>query len=436
MVEKINNKVSGKILIRNTQILTMTGAALQNGDILIEHDKIAALGTVTDEQAEGAQVIDGKRTVAMPGLVNTHTHAAMTLLRSYADDMELMSWLNDKIWPAEAKFVNSSIYWGTSLAVLEMIQSGTTTFADMYDSMHEVARVTEESGVRANLSRGLIVFSDPELKNIQKNIRLYENFHNQAEGRLKVWFGPHAPYTCPPEYLEKIVDAAAYCKTGLHVHLAETQDELRQIKEGYGKTPTEYLHDLGVFELPALAAHGVYLTDSDVEILKEHNVSIAHNPSSNLKLASGIADVARYQKAGLNVSLGTDGASSNNSLNMFKEMTMCSFAQKVKTMDPTVLPAEAVLQMATINGARALHWDNEIGTLEVGKKADIILVDIDKPHFSPWNNTVSDLVYSAQGSDVKTTIVNGKVLMQNYEVLTMDRERIMAEAARIAHSIL
>lgn len=431
-----NRTAKQKIWIRNTQILPMTGAPLFTGDILIEDDRIAALGEVSAANTEGAEIIDGRHTVAMPGLVNTHTHAAMTLLRSYADDMELMPWLNDKIWPAEAKFVNEYIYWGSALASVEMIQSGTTTFADMYDSMHEVAKVVEESGMRANLSRGCVVFSDPELKNIQKNVRLYENFHNQADGRLKVWFAPHAPYTCPPEYLEKIVQAAADCHTGIHVHLAETQDELRQIREGYGKTPTEYLNDLGVFELPTLAAHSVYLTDGDIAILKEHNVSIAHNPSSNLKLASGIANIPKYLAAGLNVGIGTDGASSNNTLNMFKEMTVCSFAQKVHAMDPTVLPAEAVLQMATINGAKALHWDDEIGTLETGKKADLILVDVDKPHFAPWNNVVSDLVYSAQGGDVKTTIVNGKILMKDYEVQTMDVEKIMAETARIARHVL
>ncbi|MBQ2836657.1 MAG: amidohydrolase [Peptococcaceae bacterium] len=427
---------ANKIWIQNTQILTMTGAPLYTGDILIENDIIKALGTVNAQDAEGAQIIDGRRTVAMPGLVNTHTHAAMTLLRSYADDMELMPWLNDKIWPAEAKFVNEYIYWGSALAAVEMIQSGTTTFADMYDSMHEVAKVTEESGLRANLARGCVVFSDPELKNIQKNVRLYENFNNTADGRIKVWFAPHAPYTCPPEYVEKIVEAAKSCNAGIHVHLAETLDEQRQIAEGYGKTPTEYLNDLGVFELPTLAAHSVYLNDSDIAILKEHNVGIAHNPSSNLKLASGIANIPKYLQAGLNVGIGTDGCSSNNTLNMFKEMTICSFVQKVNAMDPTVLPAEEILRLATIGGAKALRWDDEIGTLEVGKKADLILVDIDKPHFAPWNNPVSDLVYSAQGSDVKTTIVNGKLLMKDYEVLTLDVERIMAETERIARNVL
>ncbi len=427
---------TNKIWIRNTQILTMTGQPVYTGDILIENDTIKALGVVDEQDAVGAQVIDGKRTVAMPGLINTHTHAAMTLLRGYADDMELMPWLNDKIWPAEAKFVNEHIYWGSALAAVEMIQSGTTTFADMYDSMHEVAKVTEESGLRANLARGCVVFSDPDLKNIQKNVRLYENFNNQADGRIKVWFAPHAPYTCPPEYLTKIVEAAQSCSAGIHVHLAETLDEQRQIAEGYGKTPTEYLNDLGVFELPTIAAHSVYLNDTDIEILKTHNVGIAHNPTSNLKLASGIANIPKYLNAGLNVGIGTDGCSSNNTLNMFKEMTICSFVQKVNAMDPTVMPAEEVLKMATINGAKALQWDDEIGTLEVGKKADLILVDIDKPHFAPWNNSVSDLVYSAQGSDVKTSIVNGKILMKDYEVLTMDVERIMAETERLARITL
>lgn len=431
-----NDKMSNKIWIQNTMILTMTGAPLFTGDILIENDTIKSIGFINPRDTEGAYIIDGKRTVAMPGLVNTHTHAAMTLLRSYADDMELMPWLNDKIWPAEAKFVNEYIYWGSALAAVEMIQSGTTTFADMYDSMHEVAKVTEESGLRANLARGCVVFSDPELKNIQKNVRLYENFNNKADGRIKVWFAPHAPYTCPPEYVEKIVEAAKSCNAGIHVHLAETLDEQRQIAEGYGKTPTEYLNDLGVFELPTLAAHSVYLNDTDIEILKAHNVGIAHNPTSNLKLASGIANIPKYLQAGLNVGLGTDGCSSNNTLNMFKEMAICSFVQKVNAMNPTVLPAEEILNMATIGGAKVLRWDDEIGTLEVGKKADLILVDIDKPHFAPWNNPVSDLVYSAQGSDVKTTIVNGKILMKDYEVLTLDVERIMAETERIARKVL
>ncbi len=425
-----------KIWIRNTQILTMTGEKVFSGDILIRDEQIEELGVVTAEQAEGAQIIDGNHTLAMPGLINTHTHVPMTLLRSYADDMELMPWLHDKIWPVEAKFTAEHYYWGAALAAVEMLQSGTTTFSDMYFGMEEIGRVAEEAGMRANIGRTLIAASDKDGKGIEENIQLYRDFHNRAQGRIKVSFAPHAPYTCTPEYLEQIVAASEECDAGIQVHLAETKDELCQIREQYGKTPVEYLYDAGIFRRPTVAAHCVYLTDRDRELLKENRVSIAHNPSSNLKLASGIAPVALYAECGLNVSLGTDGASSNNSLNMFKEMTVCSFIQKVNRMDPTVMSAMEVLQMATVNGARALQWEQEIGTLEIGKKADIILIDTDKPHFAPWNNIASDLVYSAQGSEVKTVLVNGKVLMKDYELLTLDVEKIKAQAKRLAEAVL
>lgn len=425
-----------KILIENTQILTMTEEKVFVGDILIEGNQITAIGQINAEKKAGAEVIDGRRTVAMPGLINTHTHAAMSLLRSYADDMELMPWLNDMIWPAEAKMTDAHIYWGTQLAILEMIASGTTTFTDMYSSMHEVARAVEETGMRANLSRGLISFTDPEKKNIEENKRLYRDFHNQADGRIQVWFSPHAPYTCPPDYICHIIDAAAEFHTGLHIHVAETLDEIKQIREGYGKTPVEYLNDLGAFTQPVLAAHCVHVTEQDMEIMDEKKVAVAHNMISNLKLASGIAPVPRFLEKGIVVALGTDGASSNNSLNLFKEMPMCAFTHKERTMDPTYLKAYEVLKMATINGAKALRWEHEIGTLEVGKKADIILIDLDQPHFAPWNNVISDLVYSAQGSDVKTTIVNGKILMKDRTFIGLDAERIMFEAHKAAQAIL
>ncbi len=425
-----------KIWIRNTQILTMTGEELISGDILVEDEQIVAIGTVSLQQAEGAEMIDGTHTLAMPGLINTHTHVPMTLLRSYADDMELMPWLHEKIWPIEAKFSREHYYWGAALAAVEMIQSGTTTFSDMYFGMEEIGRVAQESGMRANIGRTLLAASDAEGQGIAENVQLYRDFHGSGHGRIKVSFAPHAPYTCTPEYIEKIVAAARECGSSIQVHLAETTDELRQIKEQYGKTPVEYLYDLGLFQLPTVAAHCVYLTDHDIELLKSAEVSVAHNPSSNLKLASGIAPISKYLEQGLNVALGTDGASSNNSLNMFKEMTLCSFVQKVHTMNPTVMPATEILKLATINGAKALQWEQEIGTLEVGKKADIILIDTDNPHFVPWNNTVSDLVYSAMGSEVKTVLVNGRMLMKNYEILTMDVEKIKAQAKRLAREVL
>lgn len=423
----------GKIHIKQTQILTMTSEQLLSGDILIEHDRIVAMGQIDEQLTIGAQVIDGKNTVAMPGLINTHAHGPMSLLRSYADNMPLMPWLEEKIWPAEAKLTEEAVYWGTQLAILEMLQSGTTTFAEMYDHMLAVGQAVSDSGIRANLSRGVVIFNDEQLSKLEENVQLYRQFHQQAENRIRVWFSVHAPYTCLPQYIHKVVEKAQACHSGIHVHVAETLSEIEQIKRDYGKTPVAHLNDLGVFDVPALAAHCVHLTEQDMDILMQKQVGVAHNVVSNMKLASGIAPVSQLMARGINVALGTDGASSNNSINMFKEMTVCALVHKTATMDSTAMNAYDVLQMATVNGAKALHWQDEIGTLEVGKKADLILVDLDQPHFAPWNNVLADLVYSAQGSDVKTTIVNGKILMENRQFTALDKEKIMAEAKQAAN---
>lgn len=425
------------ILIKNAQILTMLEDKLSIGDILINDDKIAAIGTVAADLLTGEeQIIDASGKLAMPGLVNAHTHAAMTLLRSYADDLELMSWLNDEIWPAEDRMGSEDIYWGTLLAIAEMIKGGTTTFADMYGPfMDKVAQAVTESGIRANLARGCVGVSDPNEVKIAENIELYDQYNGSAEGRIKVWFGPHAPYTCDMAYLQKLAQAAWERNTGIHVHLAETQDEMRQIQERYNMTPVEYLAQAGLFDGPCLAAHGVWLDEKEIAYLADKKVSIAHNPVSNMKLSSGAAPVAKMLKMGLNVGLGTDGASSNNSLDMFKEMSMAAYLSKLATMDPTSLKAFEVLQMATIGSAKALGWQEEIGTLEVGKKADLILVDLQQAHFAPWNNSVADLVYSAKNSDVTHTIVNGKLLMAERELLTLDLPLIMQNAKRCAKRI-
>lgn len=427
----------GKILIKNTYILTMEEEILIKGDILIDGQTIAALGEVPSELLldEAVTVIDGENTLSMPGLINTHTHIGMTLLRSFADDMELMPWLNDAIWPAEAKMSDEDIYWGSKLAIAEMIQSGITTFADMYSSMEEVARAVAESGIRANLCRGALAITDSDDHSIRENRELFQHWHNGADGRIKVWVGPHAPYTCPPEYFAKLVALAKELGTGLHIHVAETLDEIQQIKEGYNQTPVEYLLANGAFEVPVLAAHCVHLTEKDMAILAQYNAGVAHNPASNMKLASGVAPVPQLLAQGVNVGLGTDGPSSNNSLNLFRDMTLCSFVHKVNTMDPTTLKAFDVLKMATIGGAKALRWDDEIGTLTVGKKADVIMLDLNKPHFCPWNNTISDLVYSAQGGDVKNSIIDGKIVMQDYQLLGWDLQDVYQKATRSARKI-
>ena len=426
-----------RILIKNAQILTMTAEELQKGDILIVDEKIAAIGQVTAEMLNGTEkVIDAANHLAMPGLINAHTHAAMTLLRSYADDLELMSWLNDEIWPAEAKMDAEDIYWGTMLAIAEMIRGGTTTFADMYGPfMEKVAEAVISTGIRANLSRGCVGVADANEEKIAENIALFEQYNDAAEGRIKVWFGPHAPYTCSQEYLQKTAQAAWERGSGIHIHLSETKSELEQIKENYGHSPVEYLNQAGIFDGPCLAAHGVWLNDEEIEFLQEKNVSIAHNSVSNMKLSSGVAPVAKMLSQGLNVGLGTDGASSNNSLDMFKEMATAAFLSKLSTMEPTSLPAYEVLKMATIGSAKALHWDKEIGTLEVGKKADVILLDLNQPHFCPWNNSIADLVYSAKSSDVTHTIVNGQILMEDRKLLTIDLPLVLANAQKCAQKI-
>ena len=427
-----------RILIKNAQILTMTAPELQKGDILIIEDKIAAVGQVPREMLTSSEkVIEADNHLAMPGLINAHTHAAMTLLRSYADDLELMTWLHDEIWPAEDKMDAEDIYWGTMLAIAEMIKGGTTTFADMYGPfMDKVAEAVTSSGIRANLSRGCVGAADPEEIKIAENIALFEQYNNGSDGRIKVWFGPHAPYTCSKEYLQKLAQAAWERGSGIHVHLAETTSELEQIKEGYGLSPVEYLAQAGIFDGPCLAAHGVWLSDEEIAFLKGKDVSVVHNPVSNMKLSSGAAPVAKMLACGLNVGLGTDGASSNNSLDMFKEMAAAAFLSKLSTMEPTSLPAYEVLKMATVGSAKALHWDKEIGTLEAGKKADLILLDLNQPHFCPWNNSVNDLVYSAKSSDVTHTIVNGQILMEERKLLTIDLAEVMAHAQKCAKRII
>ena len=426
-----------KILIKNVDYLTMTEPKVEHGDILIEGERISAIGTVPPAALEGGvtETIDGSHLLAMPGLVNTHNHAAMTLLRSFADDMELMPWLNERIWPAEAKMTDEHIYWGSLLAMAEMIASGTTTFADMYSSMDHVAQAVDKIGMRADLSRGSLEVTDHDFNSIRENRELFDKWHNQAQGRIHVRFAPHAPYTCPPAYLSKIIETAQDCQAGLHIHVAETLDEIEQIQSGYGKTPVAYLADLGAFELPTLAAHCVHVNEADMDILARYNVSVAHCPVSNMKLASGVAPVSQLLAKNITVGLGTDGASSNNSMNLMRDLSVCSFLHKVQTMDPTALDAFTILRMATIGGAKALGWEQEIGTLETGKKADLILIDLEALHYYPHNNIISDLVYSSQGSDVHTTIINGRIIMRNRQFTQLDLEKVKAEMSQAAKFI-
>ncbi|MGI9859804.1 amidohydrolase [Moorella naiadis] len=418
----------GKILIKGCTIVPIAGAVVEDGAIAINDDRLdyvgPAQGIAADWQAD--TVIAAGGMVALPGLVNAHTHAAMTLLRSYADDLPLKQWLEEKIWPREAELDREDIYWSTQLALLEMIRSGTTTFADMYFYMDAVAEAVVAAGLRGCLSQGLIGIQDGAGKRLATGISLVKEWQGAGEGRVTTMLGPHAPNTCAPEYLTKVAETAAGLGVGLHIHLAETRGEVEEIKARYGATPVALVNKLGLLDLPVLGAHCVHLTTEDIAILAAKKVGVAHCPESNLKLASGVAPVKEMLAAGVNVAIGTDSAASNNNLDMIAEMRTCALLAKGITGDPTAIPAHQALTMATLNGAKALGLDKKIGTLEAGKKADLILVNLRQPHLMPPNDVEANLVYAARGSDVDTVIVNGRILMAGGEVKTLDAEEIYA----------
>mgnify|MGYP002625916314 CR=1 FL=1 len=417
-------------VISGVKMLKPSGE-VEIANIHVSGDKISKItrGEVTHDH-----IIDGKDKFATPGLVNAHTHASMTLLRSYSDDKSLMDWLQKDIWPVEAKMKRKDIYWGAALAAIEMIRGGTTAFADMYGPcMEEVAKIVAESGLRGSLSQGLISFADGD-KKLASNVELYKNFHGAADGRIQIMLGPHAIYTCPPDYLKKVAVEASKLGAEIHIHMNETQTEIEESIKIYGKRPFEVILDTGLFENGTLAAHCVHLSDSEIEIIKSKKIRVAHNPGSNLKLASGIAPVKKLLDAGITVALGTDGASSNNNLDMLEEIRLAALIAKVESMNPLAVPANQALKMATEYGAAALGLKN-VGKLEVGYKADIVLWEMSGVEWQPNYNPASLLVYSANSSSADTVIVDGKILMQNRELKTLDAEKILAEFKACANRL-
>ena len=370
--------------------------------------------------------INCENKLATSGFINTHTHAAMVLFRSYADDMQLMDWLQNKIWPIEAKLSANDIYWGSMLAICEMLKSGTTTFADMYFFMNETAKAVEQTGIRAVLARGLAGDDSSDDTKILENAQLFKDWHNEADGRITVMFGPHAPYTCSKKFIQRVITQAKKLDAGIHIHLSETKGEVENCVSKYGKTPIEHMNDIGLFECPTIAAHCVFITDEEISLMSEKGVSVAHNPQSNLKLASGVAPVDKMLKNGIVLGLGTDGASSNNNLDMYEEMRLVSMLHKGISNDPLVITAKESFEMATINGAKALKL-NKIGSIEAGYKADIVLYDIDKPHWQPKFNLCNNFVYAGGAGDVDTVIIDGKILLQKGTLLTIDEERVKYE---------
>jgi len=421
------------MLIKNGYLLTLDETEpVIRGYLATEGTRIAYIGKEPpghEEQYD--EIVDGSGKLYMPGLVNTHGHAAMSLLRGIGDDLALQVWLEEKMWPNEAKFTAEDVRWGTLLSILEMVKGGTTCFVDMYDHMNEVAMAVEQSGMRARLTRGTIGLCPPEVQRakLEDAISFAKDWNGKADGRITTMMAPHAPYTCPPDFIAKFVQAAHDLDLPIHTHMSETLKEVLENERQYGLRPVAHLEKLGVFTRPTLVAHGVHLNDEEIAILKRYDVRVSHNPGSNLKLASGIARVPDLLKAGILVSLGTDGPASNNNLDMFEEIRLAALIHKGISGDPTAIPALRALRMGTIDGARSIWLDN-VGMLKPGYKADFAVLDIDQPHFLPVSEYASHLVYSASAKDVVDVCIDGRWVVRRGQCLTLDEEKIKAEFRR------
>ena len=430
-------KRSADILVTNGTILTMEESERQiiNGAVAIDGDRIVAVGR-TGEFADWkiSKVIDAAGGIIMPGLVNAHTHASMTCFRGIADDLPLMTWLNKHIFPAESKLDEEKVYSGALLACAEMILSGTTCFCDMYLFEDAVARAAKRAGIRAVVGEVLYDFDSPNYGPIEKGFEYSQMLINKwaDDPLVTVALEPHSPYLCGPDLLKQASAITQQHNIPLVIHVSETQSEVQAIKERYNLTPVEHLADLEILTPNLLACHCVALTKSDIALLGRFDVKVAHNAESNMKLASGIAPIPELLEAGICVGIGTDGCASNNNLDIFQEMDTVAKLHKANTLDPTVLDAYSVLRMATIQGAKALGLEDIIGSLKPDKKADLIIIDTHKPHLTPLYNPTSHLVYAARGSDVTTSIINGRIVMENGRLLSFDIEKAMDDVNQIA----
>jgi len=433
---RISLIVTGRFVItqNDARRVLSPGSVAIDGDTIVGVDAPDAIA----RQFTAADTISAVDDIVLPGLINTHTHAPMVMYRGLADDLALMDWLNQYIFPAEAKTVSPEmVRVGTRLAALEMIESGTTTYADMYYFEEEIAKATRDAGLRGVLGETIIQFPVADAKTPAEGLaraeRYIQEFKNDA--LIVPSVAPHAMYTNDAATLR--ASAALGHKYGVPVliHLAETEDELRISRKDHQMTPAAYLESIGFWGPRTLAAHGVWVDDADIAILKRRGVAVSHNPESNMKLASGTAPVLKYLKEGVTLGLGTDGAASNNDLDMFEAMRQASFLAKHAAHDPTAVPARAALDLATRGGARALGMEQLVGSLEPGRRADLITVSVAAARQTPLYDPVSHLVYTTRGDDVRTTIVNGKVLMRDRKVRTLDRAAVIADANRLAASV-
>lgn len=420
-----------KLLIKNGYVLDNLDDKLKEVDILIENDKIIKIEkNILDDDAK---IIDADKNLVMPGFINCHNHSGMGVFRGYSDDVSLNEWLTKKIWPIEDKINGEQVYYSTLISCIEMIKSGTTTFCDMYFLMDYTAKAVMDSGLRACLGRCVMSAEDSSDIKIKEAEKLYNDYNNVEN--ITVNFTAHAPYTSNDVAIKECIKLCKKYNTTFHIHLDETKKEHDDILEKYGITPTKLLEKYGAFDVPVILAHCVWQDEQDIEILKNIKGGIVHNPISNCKLSSGIAPISKYIKNDINVCLGTDGLGSTNTLDMFEEMKLCAYLQKVNTYDPTSISAKQIFKMATINGAKTLNM-NEIGIIDIGKKADIIIVDMKSQKTKPmFDNIYSHLVYSLNGNDVLTTIVNGKVLMEDRKLIYIDEKKVYEKIEKIKEEL-
>ncbi len=429
------------LLITNGRILTMSDDldVIERGLLAVRGDTIVAVEPQKENSNgyEASKYIDARGGLVMPGLINAHTHAAMTCFRGLADDLPLMDWLENHIFPAESKLTSDWVYKGTLLACAEMIASGTTTFCDMYLYADFVARAAKDAGLRAVVGEVLYDFDSPNYGPIEKGLIYTQDLIDswRDDPLIRIAVEPHSAYLCSPALLAQAKAIGDREKVSMVIHLSESEQEVQQVRQRYGKTPVEHLAQIGFLGPRLVADHCVALTDKDMDILADHHVKVAHNPESNMKLASGVAPIPDLLKRGVTVGIGTDGCASNNDLDLFQEMDTLAKIHKVHTMDPTVMDAATVLGMATRGGAKVLAMEDRVGVLAPGKQADIIILDTNQPHLVPMYNPYSHLVYVFSGGDVRTTIVAGRVLMEDRRFVDLDVNQVMADVNEIARTL-
>ena len=431
------------LVIHNGTIVTVNRHfdIIPDGLLCVKGGKLERLETISTSQSLPAatEMIDARGGLIMPGLINSHTHLPMTLFRGLADDLPLDNWLNDHIFPAESAYIRPhSVHWGTLLACAEMLLSGTTTCCDGYFLEDQVAEAVDNSGMRAVLAQGVVDFPAPGVPDPKHNLEITRAFvfrWQQASALITPSVFCHSAYTCSGETLQKAKVLSADAGLRFQIHAAETQVEVRQMRQEYKTTPIGYLDRLGILDENTLLVHCVWIDEADIDRIAKHKACISHNPESNAKLAAGIAPVPQILKAGIALGLGTDGCASNNNLDLFHEMDIAAKIHKAETHDPTTMNARTVVEMATIGSARAIGLDDQIGSLEKGKQADVIIIENRSPHLTPMYHPASHIVYAAKSTDVRDVIVAGRVLVRNRQILSLDVEQIMSKVNEVADQI-